>query len=49
MNWYDQVSKDISKIPAAVQYYESELLAAKKETNVVGRLEKASATMPAIV
>lgn len=49
MNWYDQVSKDISKIPAAVQYYEAELLQAKKETNVVGRLEKASAQMPAIV
>ena len=49
MNWYDHVSKDISKIPAAVQYYEAELLQAKKETHVVGRLEKASAHMPAIV
>ena len=49
MNWYDQVSKDISKIPAAVQYYEAELLQAKKETNVSGRIETASATMPAIV
>ena len=49
MNWYDKVSKNISNIPDAVAYYESELLEAKKETGIKGRIETASATMPAIV
>lgn len=48
-NWYDKVSKDINNIPDAVKYFESELLEAKKETAVRGRLELAAATMPAIV
>ena len=33
-NWYDKVSKDVNNIPDAVAYYESELLQAKKETNI---------------
>ena len=49
VNWYDKVSKDISTIPDAVKYFESELLEAKRETNIKGRIELASATMPAIV
>ena len=49
INWYDRVSKDISTIPDAVKHFESELLEAKKETNIRGRIEMASATMPAIV
>ena len=48
-NWYDKVSKDINNIPDAVKHFESELLEAKKETAVRGRLELAAATMPAIV
>ena len=49
VNWYDKVSKDISTIPDAVKHFESELLEAKRETNIKGRIELASATMPAIV
>jgi hypothetical protein len=49
INWYDKVSKDINNIPSAVDYYEKELVEAKKETNIKGRIEMASATMPAIV
>ena len=48
-NWYDKVSKDVNNIPAAVAYYEAELLQAKKETNITGRIEKASSVMPALV
>lgn len=48
-NWYDKVSKDISNIPLAVEYYEKELLAAKQETAVRGRIEQAAASMPAVV
>lgn len=49
MNWYDRVSKDISTIPDAVAYYESELVEAKKDAKIHGRLERASAEMPGIV
>jgi len=49
MNWYDRVSKDISTIPDAVKYFEGELIEAKKETNIRGRIEMAAATMPATV
>jgi hypothetical protein len=49
MNWYDQVSKDISNIPNAVAHYESELLEAKKDARIAGNIERASASMPGIV
>lgn len=49
MNWYDKVSKDISCIPQAVDYFNNELIEAKKETHISGRIERVSATMPAIV
>jgi hypothetical protein len=49
MNWYDKVSKDISAIPAAVAYYESELQSAKYDANISGNIERAAASMPGIV
>lgn len=49
MNWYDKVTKDISAIPDAVAYYETELLQAKKDSNISGSIEKASAQMPGVV
>ena len=49
INWYDKVSKDISNIPDAVAYYESELLEAKQDTRIAGNIEKAAANMPGIV
>ena len=49
MNWYDRVSGDISNIPDAVKYFESELADAKQEMQISGRIERASATMPALV
>ena len=48
-NWYDLVSKDISKIPDAVEYFNTELIAAKAEIKISGRIEKASAHLPASV
>jgi len=48
-NWYDKVSKDISAIPDAVAYFESELQAARLEANITGRIERASAVMPGLV
>jgi hypothetical protein len=49
MNWYDKISKDISHIPDAALYYESELQAAKIEVKIYGNVEKAAANMPGII
>jgi hypothetical protein len=47
--WYSKVSKDISYIPDAVAYFESELTAARNDSRIAGNIEKASANMPGIV
>jgi hypothetical protein len=49
LNWYTKISKDVSYIPDAVAYYESELLAAKIDCRIAGNIEKAAANMPGIV
>lgn len=47
--WYNKISKDISNIPDAVDYYNAELQAAKIECRITGNIEKAAANMPGIV
>ena len=47
--WYNKISKDISNIPEAVEYYNAELQAAKNECRITGNIEKAAANMPGIV
>ena len=49
MGWYAKVSKDISYIPDAVDFYNAELLEAKKECRITGNVERAAAAMPGIV
>lgn len=49
MSWYTKISQDISNIPDAVEYYNTELDDAKKECRITGNIEKASALMPGIV
>ena len=49
MGWYTDISKDISHIPDAVLYFESELDQAKKECRLSGNVERAAASMPGIV
>lgn len=49
MSWYSKVSKDISYIPDAVTYFESELVNARKDSRISGNIEKAAASMPGIV
>ena len=49
MGWYSEVSRDVGKIPAAVAFFEYELLDAKKEVKLVGNVERAAASMPGIV
>jgi hypothetical protein len=49
MGWYSKVSRDISQIPNAIQYYEGELATARLETKIKGSIEKAASEMPGIV
>jgi hypothetical protein len=49
MGWYSKVSRDISEIPNAIQYFEDELVTARFEVKIKGSIEKAAAEMPGIV
>lgn len=49
MGWYSEISRDISKIPDAILYFENELIAARSEVKIKGSIEKAAAEMPGIV
>lgn len=49
MGWYSEVSRDISKIPDAVAYFENELTQARQEVKLTGNVEKAAASMPGTV
>jgi len=49
MGWYTDIARDISNIPAAVSFYEAELLAARTEVKIVGNIEKNAASMPGVV
>ena len=47
--WYSEVSRDISKIPNAIAFFESELNEARREVKLTGNVERASSAMPGIV
>ena len=49
MNWFSQITQNISKIPDAIAYYETELEVASHEVKLHGNIEKQSATMPGVV
>ena len=49
MGWYSEISRDVSKIPDAVKYFESELIQARVEVKLKGNVERAAADMPGIV
>jgi hypothetical protein len=49
MGWYTEVSRDISKIPDAVLFFENELEDARREVKITGNVEKSAAAMPGIV
>ena len=49
MAWYSSVSRDISKIPDAIQHFESELIQERQEVKLTGNVERAAASMPGIV
>ena len=47
--WYSEVSRNISRIPDAVAYFETELEKAKREVKLTGNVERASSAMPGLV
>lgn len=47
--WYTKIAKDISYIPDAVDFYNTELIAARVEVKITGNVERAAAQMPGIV
>jgi hypothetical protein len=49
MGWYSEISRDVSKIPDAIIYFENELLSAKHEVKLRGNVEKSAAELPGIV
>ena len=49
MGWYSEISRDISKIPDAIAYFEKELIDARVEVKLKGNVERAAAEMPGIV
>ena len=49
MGWYSDIARDISNIPKAIAFYESELQEARLECKIKGNVERASASMPGIV
>jgi len=49
MGWYSEISRDVSKIPDAVNYFEGELNQARIEVKLKGNVERAAAEMPGIV
>jgi hypothetical protein len=49
MGWYSRISRDISEIPSAIEYFENELSNARSEVKIKGSIERAAAEMPGIV
>ena len=49
MGWYSKVAKDISNIPDAAEFFNSELADARQEVKLSGNVERAAAAMPGIV
>jgi hypothetical protein len=49
VTWFHEVSRDLSKLPDALEHFEAEYQAARKEVWLVGRIEKNSSEIPAIV
>ena len=46
--WYNKIVRDLGAIPDFIEYYENELVNAKYDCGVKGRLEKLVADLPGI-
>jgi hypothetical protein len=46
--WYSQIINDLGKLPEFISYYEDELIQAKVECSIRGKLERNVADLPGI-
>tara|TARA_B100000989_G_scaffold269343_1_gene224681 strand:+ start:878 stop:1345 length:468 start_codon:yes stop_codon:yes gene_type:complete len=49
INWYNEISRSLDKIPDCITHFEAEYQNAKKEVKLYGNLERASAALPGVV
>ena len=48
MNWYSQITANLSHIPAFITHYEAELDKARNDVRITGRIEKSLADLPGL-
>lgn len=46
--WYNKVVADLSEIPNFIDYYENQLISAKSEISIRGKVERALSDLPGI-
>lgn len=46
--WYNKVIADLSQIPSFINYYEGELLQAKSEIKIRGKVEREATNLPGL-
>jgi hypothetical protein len=47
-NWYTRISVNLSEIPDFISHYETELVLAKQEVKIYGKVEKNIAAIPGV-
>jgi hypothetical protein len=48
MNWHTKVSQNLTAIPDFINYYELELVNARKQVGIYGRVEKNITDLPGV-
>jgi hypothetical protein len=46
--WYNKVVQDLGNLPDFINYYEAEMISAKRDVSVHGRVEKSLADLPGL-
>jgi hypothetical protein len=46
--WYNKITTDLSQIPAFIDYFDHELIAAKSEIKIQGNVERALSNLPGL-
>jgi L-rhamnose isomerase len=49
VTWFSEVTKDLARLPDALDHFENEYWTAAEEVKIRGNLEKAAASMPGVV
>lgn len=48
MNWYTKITSNLAEIPNFISYYENELIKARNDVRISGKVEKNLADLPGI-